>query len=172
MTISQLVADYGPIIGLAGVGATLWVNGSRHERRRRRANQARAIQAVVAYAEMPYRIRRRRHELEHASSERARLSDAFSEIQAELANSEAVLRTDPDAQVRAAYSQLLTVLRATAGKLATDAWTAAPVDSDRKMGLPEVFDALEPVREQQRTCEAAMAAGTRSLARLRKTPRH
>jgi hypothetical protein len=172
LTISQLVADYGPIIGLAGVGATLWVNGSRDERRRRRANHARAIQAVVAYAEMPYRIRRRRHEPEHASSERARLSDAFSEIQADLANSEAVLRTDPDTRVRAAYSQLVAVLRATAGKLAADAWTTAPVDSDQKMGMPDVFDALEPVREQQRTCEAAMAGATRSLAKFRKAPRN
>jgi hypothetical protein len=120
---------------------------------------------------MPYRIRRRRHEPEHASSERARLSDAFSEIQAELANSEAVLRTDPDAQVRDAYSQLVAVLRATAGKLAADAWTTAPVNSDRRMGLPEVFDALEPVREQQRTCETAMAVATRSFAGLRKARR-
>lgn len=108
--IADIVADYGPLAGLVGVSATLAVNGYRDERQRRRHNHARAIEAVVAYNEMPYRIRRRRNEPEHASSERTRLSDSFSEIQAELASCQAIIRADPDPDVRAAYDRLVTTL--------------------------------------------------------------
>jgi hypothetical protein len=58
--LPELLADYGPAIGLIGVSATLAINGHREERRHRRDNHARAIAAIVAYCEMPFRIRRRR----------------------------------------------------------------------------------------------------------------
>lgn len=159
--VHEILSDYGPAIGLVGVSATLAINGHREEHRRRRDNHARAIAAVVAYSEMPFRIRRRRVETEHRSDERSRLSDAFSEIQAELASCEALIRADRDLEVRDAYEQLVTTLRVTAGKLASEAWNAAPIDEDAAMGLPELFDRLAPVREKQRQCEAVMAGSTR-----------
>jgi hypothetical protein len=159
--LHEILADYGPAIGLIGVSATLGINGHREERRRRRDNHARAIAAVVAYGEMPFRIRRRRAETEHRSGERSRLSDAFSDIQAELASCEALIRADPDLEVRDAYEQLVTILRATAGKLASEAWNTAPINDDTAMGLPELFDRLAPVRDKQQQCEAVMASSTR-----------
>ncbi len=163
--IAQVVADYGPLAGLVGVSATLAVNGHREERRRRRDNHARALEAVVAYSEMPYRIRRRRNELEHASSERTRLSDAFSEIQAELASCEALIRADPDLDIRDAYEELVVTLRRTAGTLARDAWSKVPITADEHMNLPDVFEGLAPVRDEQQKCETLMASSTRPWSR-------
>jgi hypothetical protein len=159
--LHEIISDYGPALGLVGVTLTLGINGHREERRRRLDNHARAIAAVVAYGEMPYRIRRRRCEDEHRSSERTRLSDAFSEIQAELASCEALIRADRDLDVADAYHQLVTVLRATAGKLAQQAWRTPPITDDTAVGMPDVFEALAAVRAQQQRCEAVMASSTR-----------
>lgn len=166
--VAQIVADYGPLAGLAGVTATLAVNGYRDERQRRRDNHARAIEAVVAYSEMSYRIRRRRNEPDQASSERTRLSDAFSEIQAELASCEATIRADPDPHIRVAYERLVTALRQNAGLLVRDAWSMTPVADDGAMNMPDVHDALAPVRTEQTKCEAVMAASTRGWRRVRR----
>ena len=167
--IHEIVADYGPVLGLIGVSGTLLVNGSREERRRRRDNHARAIQAVVAYAEMPYRIRRRRHEAEHRSAERARLSDAFSEIQAELASCEARVRADRDLEVRDTYQALTKTLRLAAGQAASEAWKTDPVEADTGMAMPDVYEALAPVRAEQERCETVMAASTRPFWRSTST---
>src|SRR4051794_24695336 len=79
-SVRDLVRDYGPLVGptlgLLGVAATLWFNARRADRTGRREIHARAVEAVVAYLQMPYAIRRRRHEPEHASEERTRLTDA------------------------------------------------------------------------------------------------
>lgn len=163
--VAEIVADYGPLAGLVGVTTTLAVNGHRDERRRRRDNHARAIEAVVAYGETPYRIRRRRNEPEHASSERTRLSDAFSDIQAELASCQALIRADRDLEVRDAYEDLVATLRQTAGKVAREAWSKPPIANDDDMNLPDVFEALAPVREEQHKCEAIMASATRPWTR-------
>lgn len=165
LTLAEIVADYGPLAGLIGVTATLAVNGHRDERRLRRDNHARAIEAVVAYSEMPYRIRRRRHESEHASSERTRLSDAFSDIQGELASCQALIRADRDLEIRDAYEDLVATLRQTAGALARDAWSQPAVADDEDMNMPDVFEALAPVREEQEKCETLMAASTRPWTR-------
>jgi hypothetical protein len=158
--LQDLVADYGPAFGLAGVTTTLIINGRRKERQRRRDNHARAIEAIVAYAEMSYRIRRRRHEAEHRSSERTRLSDAFSDIQAELASCQAIIRADPDHKVRYAYEQLVQILRKAAGELASAAWNSPPVQDDQDMSMPDVHTALADVRAAQQHCESVMATST------------
>jgi hypothetical protein len=62
VSVADVVRDYGPLAGLLGVTITLAVNGWRAERTTRQAIHARAIEAVVAYLEMPFAIRRRRHE--------------------------------------------------------------------------------------------------------------
>lgn len=162
ISLPDLVADYGPAFGLIGVTAMLIINGRRDERQRRRDNHARAIEAVVAYYEMPYRIRRRRHEPEHRSGERTRLSDAFSEAQAELASCEALIRADPDREVRRGYDQLVQSLRKTAGGLAAAAWKRAPAQDDQDMLMPDVHTALADVRSAQQHCEQVMAAAVKS----------
>src|SRR4051794_37378799 len=118
MSVPNIVADNGPLAGLIGVAVTLHVNGTRAERTRRRELHARAIEAVVAYLQMPYAIRRRRHEPEHRSAERVRLTEAFTKIQAELASCEAVMRSDGDPLVRDGYATLVATLREHAGEQA------------------------------------------------------
>jgi hypothetical protein len=161
VSFHEVVNDYGPLVGLAGVALTLGVNGRRGERDRRRSTHARALEAVVAYLQMPYAIRRRRHEREHASAERVRLTDTFREVQAELAFCEALMRTDRDPVVRDAYATLVGRLRADAGGEASRAWEIPPIERDDQMGMQDVHDALSHVREEQERFERTVSDSTR-----------
>jgi hypothetical protein len=160
MSVPDIVQHYGPLAGLIGVAVTLQVNGIRAERTRRRELHARAIEAVVAYLQMPYAIRRRRHEEEHRSAERVRLTEAFSAIQAELASCEALMRSDEDVLVRDGYATLVATLRKHAGEQVKAAWRMPPITTDQDMGMGDVHEALQAVRDEQKRFEqlAARAA--------------
>lgn len=164
-SLENTVRDFGPMLALIGVAVTLLVNGARDERRRRLDIHARALEAVAQYYEMPFLIRRRRHD--EPSSERARLAERFANVQAELANCEALIRADRDKDVRRTYSVLIKSLRTYAGGEASRAWEAAPITSDKEMGMGAVIDALKPIVESQELCEQAMARSTRRFARMR-----
>lgn len=157
-SFGDLVRDFGPMFALAGVAVTLLVNGAREERRRRREIHARALEAVARYYEMPFLIRRRRHDVPGA--ERVRLSERFADVQAELTSCEALMRADPDPTVREAYAALVTAIRAHAGTQASSAWDAKPIPSDAQMGMRDVIDALGPIGPIRETCEKAMAKST------------
>lgn len=105
----------GPVAGaalaFAGVVLGLLVSGDRAERQRRRELHARALATILAYGEMPFMIRRRRCEGEHASEERVRLSDRFSEVKAETATCQALLSADGDDRVSAAYNDVVETAR-------------------------------------------------------------
>lgn len=161
-SIGDVVRDFGPMLALAGVAATLLVNGVRDERRRRREIHARALEAVARFYEMPFLIRRRRHD--EPSAERARLAERFADVQAELASCEALMRADPDPVVRRAYATLTRSLRTQAGTQASTAWNAPPITSDTEMGMGDIIEALKPIEAARKTCENAMARST--------TPRH
>jgi hypothetical protein len=165
VSISDVVRDYSPLVGLSGVALTLGVNGARAERDRRRAIHARAVGAVVAYLEMPYAIRRRRNETEQASAERVRLTDDFRSVQAELACCEALMRADPDLAVRKAYHQLVSTLRRTAGGQAAAAWNSPPIERDNQVGMPEMYSTLEQVRIEQARFEELATQSTRPALR-------
>lgn len=105
-SFGDVVRDFGPMFALVGVAVTLFVNGAREERRRRREIHARALEAIARYYEMPFLIRRRRHD--EPSAERVRLTERFADVQAELASCEALMRADPDPAVRKAYAALVT----------------------------------------------------------------
>lgn len=157
-SLGDIVRDFGPVLALAGVAVTLLINGARDERRRRRENHARALEAVARYYEMPFMIRRRRHD--EPSAERARLSERFADVQSELANCEALIRADRDPAVRRTYAALVKDLRAHAGKQASVAWEAAPITLDKQMGMGDVIEALKPIKTSQAACENAMATST------------
>ncbi len=163
--IGDAIRDYGPVIGLVGVALTLWINGARAERSRRRENHARAVEAVVAYQEMPYAIRRRRHEPAERSGERVRLSTAFGVVQAELASCETLMRADRDADVREGFARLVTTLKEHAGIAANEAWRRPPITEDSEMSLGDVHIALEPVRAEQQRFEETAAKSPRLLRR-------
>ena len=147
-----LLADITPLLPLSGalaalvaVLATLLVSGARAERDRRRALYARALQAINAYFEMPFAIRRRRWEADERSAERVRLSDRFSEVQSELSTCQALMHADGDTRLAALYDELIEVTRTAAGGQARDAWEAEPISTDREVNLPAVRAALAPV---------------------------
>lgn len=165
MSVGQIVQDYGPLAGLIGVAITLHVNGMRAERTRRRELHARAIEAVVAHLEMPYAIRRRRHEPENRSAERVRLTEAFGTIQAELASCEALMRSDKNKRVRDGYATLVSTLRQHAGEQAKEAWRTPPVAADEDIGMGDVHDALQTVRDEQQRFEQQAACATRPWLR-------
>jgi len=157
-SFGNVVRDFGPMFALGGVAVTLFVNGAREERRRRREIHACALAAVARYYEMPFLIRRRRHD--EPSAERVRLTERFADVQAELASSEALMRTDKDPAVRKPYAALVIAIRTHAGKHASAAWDTEPIVSDLEMGMGDVIDALGPIRPVREACERAMAKST------------
>jgi hypothetical protein len=138
----------GAGVGLIGVLWTLWVNGDRAERTRRRELRARCLAAVLAYREMPFMIRRRRTEADERSAERVRLSSHFSAVQTELSTCEHLLRADGPDWLASKYQQLVSVARATAGREAHEAWQDEPIARDAEMNMPELFARLEPLNDQ------------------------
>jgi len=154
-TISASIV--GAAIGLAGILIGLWINGDRTERQRRRDLHARALGAVHAYAEMPFMIRRRRHEEEHQSDERVRLSELFSEIQAELSTCQVLLAADGDQRIARGYDQLVQIARETAGQEAHRAWKQPAIRADADMNMGPLFERLEPIRERLKRFKAELA---------------
>lgn len=164
MFISVVVA----LIGLSGVLWTLWVNGDRAERQRRRELRARALEAVLAYREMPFMIRRRRSEPEERSAERVRLSMHFSEVQAELATCENLLVADGPGWLAQEYQELVSIARSTAGREAHEAWKVDPITKDAEMNMPDLFGRLKPLNDGvERFREHIAWAGKTRRARVR-----
>lgn len=124
---------------------TLWVNGDRAERTRRQALNSRALEAVLAYREMPFMIRRRRFELEERSSERVRLATQFSEVQSELAACQHLVGANGPRWLAAAYEELVDVARATAGEESQSAWAEEPISTDPEMSMPDLLARLGPL---------------------------
>lgn len=156
--ISSPVA--GAIIALAGVLAGLWISGDRAERQRRRALHARSLAAILAYAEMPFMIRRRMHESEQASAERVRLAAQFSMVKAELTTCQVLLAADGDQRLAAAYDTLVDVARRTAGQEAHDAWEAPPITTDAEMNMGGLFDRMHDLRTQLNVFREDLAKAT------------
>lgn len=153
-------AGVGALFGLLGVLVTLWVNGDRAERQRRRDLHARALAAVLAYGEMPFMVRRRRPEEEGRSGERVRLSNQFSEVQAEVATCQVLLRADGDNRLAEAYHNLVRVARETAGREAHEAWNEEPIAHDPEMNMRGLFNRLRLLRDELERFQAQLAHAT------------
>jgi hypothetical protein len=124
---------------------TLLVNSERAERRRRRDLYARGLSVGLAYAEMPFEIRRRRHEPDQRSAERVRLASRFSEIQAELAVCHALIVAEGNQAVADAYTAYVAVTRKIAGGAARAAWTDEPITTDSDINMPDLNHELRPL---------------------------
>jgi hypothetical protein len=160
MTIEIAGPVVGALIAFAGIVLGLLVSGDRAERRRRRELHARALAGVLAYGEMPFAIRRRRCEPEHASAERVRLSEHFSEVKAEMATCQVLLAADGDERLSAAYNDLVDIARATAGAASHDAWKEAAVETDADMNMADLHVRLQPLRDRLREFELELASAT------------
>jgi hypothetical protein len=102
------------------------------ERARVRTIYADAFEAVAAYKELSYAIRRRRHDQPEA--ERIRLSQEARKIQERLSYYRAWTQAE-SAQVGQAYASLVRQLRVTAGAACHEAWLDSPVGSDADMNI-------------------------------------
>lgn len=102
------------------------------ERARVRTIYAEAFQAVAAYKELPYAIRRRRRD--QAEAERVRLSEEARKVQVRLSYYRAWTQAESD-DVGEAYAKLVAQLRATAGAASHQAWADNPIGSDADMNI-------------------------------------
>lgn len=125
-------------IALLGVGATLLINGARAERQRRRELHARALDAIISYGEMPYRIQRRAA----GADCRNRLSDELSHTKAELDTCQVLLAADGNERLSDAFDDLYALARRSVGKAAHDAWNAPVIESDREMNRGRLYQLL------------------------------
>lgn len=142
LSTGEWLALGAPAIGAAsallGVAANLLLGGARAERDRKRALHARALEAITAYGETPYRIRRRAPGPEY----RAALSDDLSRVKAEIDVCRVLLAADGDDRISRAYDELYELARRTVGTQAHLAWKADLVVADEGMNMGEVFRSL------------------------------
>lgn len=151
---------WGAAIGLAGILIGLWIHGARAERQRRRDLHGRALNAVLAYGEMPFMVRRRRFEEEERSAERVRLSTHFSAVKAEISTCQVLLAADGDQRLSTAYDALVETARQTAGQEAHQAWEADPIEADPEINMESLFDRLEPLRNRLEHFQSDLARAT------------
>ncbi|MFG1672904.1 hypothetical protein [Micromonospora sp. NPDC049282] len=115
---------------------TVWTarrKSREEERARQRDLFASAFQAYATYKEMPYAIRRRRHD--DGAAERVRLSEATREIQSKLSYFTAWTAAE-SSTVGEAYTALVRELRKVAGGAMREAWQATPITEDPGMNIP------------------------------------
>lgn len=140
------------------------------ERNRIRTTCAEAFEAVAAYKEFPYAIRRRRDDAPQA--ERVRLSDELRHIQGRLSYFTAWMRGE-DAALSIAFDDLISNLRRIAGKACHDAWLAPAANSDAAMNFPPGVVDLSGLNSYEDVYIAAVKAHldglitTRRIVRLR-----
>lgn len=125
-------------IALLGVLVALAINGQRTERQRQRELHARALAAIIAYGEMPFRIRRRAP----GAEPRARLSDELSLVKAELDVCQVLLAADGNDTVSGAFDELCNTARTTVGTEAHQAWKADVIGPDEAMNMGPLFQRL------------------------------
>jgi hypothetical protein len=158
--IATIVA--AAVSGLVSLG-TSWADGVRKEQDRRRSLYANALAVLVAYREFAYVIRRRRAPLpgheQIAGDERVRISEAFREVQKELAYFTAWLDSEATVDIGERYRALVDETRKLAGGYMRDAWNSQALDHDSGMNIADIdFRSLEPLER------AYLAAVQRSLS--------
>jgi len=149
-TAIVVVAVIAILGGSVTASVTYWYN-QRAARREHRANAfAEALAAVEDYAEMPYRVRRRRNTPEA----RYELTDEVSKIQSRLAFHQALLQIEsPD--IAGAYGALVRAAKIQAGGQMQDAWRqpALTTDAEMNLGVRYPRDEIDTARA---TCIIAM----------------
>jgi hypothetical protein len=135
------------------------------ERARVRTVFAEAFEAVAAYKEFPYAIRRRR--ADEPAQERERLSDELRKIQERLTYYVAWTLAE-STTVGNAYGDLVAQLRSVAGGACREAWLAEPArtDSDMNIGADKVD--LSSLTNLEKTYTDAVGAHIEEFLKLRR----
>jgi Tfp pilus assembly protein PilE len=160
-TAIVVVAVIAILGGIISASITYWLNQRAARRERRAAVFAEALATVEDYAEMPYRVRRRRDTPEA----RYALTDEVSKIQSRLAFHQALLQIEcPD--IAAAYCALVRATKIQAGGQMQDAWQQPVLRTDMEMNLG--------IRYPRDSIDAARAACITAMrpARGRRGRRH
>ncbi len=134
----QGITAAAALLAFLSVVIGLWINGARAERRR--DLHARALAAITAYGEIPYRISRRAP----GQEARAKLSDELSAMKAELDICQVLLAADGDRRLSEAFDELCITARTYAGKQSHESWNKPPPLEDAPVNRPELFQALNP----------------------------
>jgi hypothetical protein len=160
--VKEWAAVLAPAVVLLVGVITLYVNGERAERWRRRDLHARGLAAAIVYAEMPFAIRRRQREQEHRSAERVRLTARFADIQAEISVCQALIESEDDPRIAAAYRELVVATRRIAGVAAREAWNDEPIGRDPDVNMPAVAEQLQPLAAHRERFAEAIRHAARS----------
>lgn len=135
------------------------------ERARVRNVFAEAFEAVAAYKEFPYAIRRRR--ADQPAEERLRLSEELRKVQTNLTYYVAWTLAESAATGKA-YGDLVRELRLIAGDACRAAWLAAPAVDDTDMNIArEVID-LSALSPFEKAYTDAVEAHLTEFLRLRR----
>jgi len=143
---------------------TVWTarrKSREEERARQRDLFAGAFQAYAAYKEMPYAIRRRRHD--EPAAERIRLSEVTREIQGRLSYYIAWTAAE-SSTVGDAYAALVRELRQVAGGAMREAWAAEPITDDPAMNLPPTVIDLSTLTPLESTFTEVVRAHLAAIA--------
>lgn len=133
------------VLALLWQGASWLLGGRRARLDRQRERFAEAFAAVVAYAEFPYVVRRRRAST--PEDERLRISGELRAVQERIAFSTAWLHSESP-RVAVAYEALIKQLRKVAGAQIAEGWTTAPIETDDGMNIRSSLglEELEPLK--------------------------
>lgn len=154
----------------AVIGAFLNIFLSRRksleeERARVRTACAEAFEAVAAYKEFPYAIRRRR--ADNPEEERVRLSEELRHVQARLSYYTTWM-VGESAAVGSSYGILVAHLRQVAGTACHDAWLASPAHQDSDMNIPAGVVDLSGIGPYEDAYITAARVHLDSMLRLRR----
>jgi hypothetical protein len=149
-TAVLIVAGIAIIGGVITTLVTYLLSQRAARRSQRAATFAEAIAAVEDYAEMPYRIRRRRPTTEA----RYDLTDEVSKIQARLAYHQALLQIEVP-EVAEPFGALVRATKIQAGGQMKAAWQQPAFTDDTQMNLGVRYprDSIDAARD---TCIRAM----------------
>lgn len=144
-TRAFLLAATPGVLALLWQGASWLLAGRRVRLDRQRERFADAFAAVVAYAEFPYVVRRRRASA--PEDERLRISGELRAVQERIAFSTAWLYSESP-RVANAYEALIKQLRRVAGAQIAEGWTTAAIETDDGMNIRSSLglEAIEPLK--------------------------
>lgn len=133
------------VVATLTAAATLAVSRASEASNRRRDRYAQAVQTLVAWSELPYRVKRRTSD-DPATIER--LAGLAHDLQERLACHQAWIATDLPA-LADAYAAVRATISAAVGPALVDAWASPPVTTAAGMNLGAWGPAVE--------CQAAVA---------------
>jgi len=153
-TAAQTALIIVAVIAILGAAISASITYTLNQLAARRDRQAKAfaeaLGAVEDYAEMPYRIRRRRD----SPDARHELTDEMSKIQTRLAYHQALLQIEAP-EVAADYATLVRATKIQAGGQMRHAWQQPVLTTDTEMNLSTRYprDKIDVARGE---CIAAM----------------